>query len=108
MNRQLSGWEHVPLSGTAFEQFSAPDIVDEHVDVAMVVADLLGQAFYLVGVEMVGCDRDTSAAESRDEVGSFFDRLGTISAGSSMISAPRKTSASSKYIRANLRESNSQ
>ena len=53
----------VPLGRAALEQLAAPDVVDEHVDVAVVVPDLLGQALHLVGVEMVDCGRDTGAAE---------------------------------------------
>jgi hypothetical protein len=33
----------VPLGRPAFEHFRAPDVVDEHVDVAVVFADPIGQ-----------------------------------------------------------------
>ena len=36
------------ISRTAFECFGAPDVIDEHVDVAVIVADLFGQAFHLL------------------------------------------------------------
>src|SRR5437870_1026008 len=71
----------VPISRTAFQQFRAPDVVDEHVDVAVVFPNLLGQLFHLVRFEMVDCDCNTGSAEMRDELGSLFDRLSTVVVG---------------------------
>ena len=65
----------------ALEQLAAPDVVDEHVDVAVVAPDLLGQALHLGGVEMVDRDRDAGAAELRDELGGLLDRLGPVVVG---------------------------
>jgi hypothetical protein len=86
----------VPLSRTTFEQFAAPDVVDEHVDVAMVVANLLGQSVHLVRFEMVDRDCDTSAAELRDEVGSLFDGLATVVVGPDCSCAATATCANDR------------
>src|SRR5438445_12957561 len=59
----------------------APNVVDEHIDVAVVFANLFGQAFHLVGFEMIDCGRNTAAAEMRDKLGSLFDGLGTVVVG---------------------------
>ena len=39
--------------GSALEHLGAPDVVDEHVDVAVLVANPVGQCGDLVGVEVV-------------------------------------------------------
>ena len=71
----------VPLTRAALEQLAAPDVVDEHVDVAVLGPDPLGQVLHLIGVEVVDCDRDAVAAEGGDELGGFLDRLGTVVVG---------------------------
>jgi len=63
----------VPLRRSALQHFGAPDVVDEHVDVAVVRPNLLGQRLHLAGIEMVDCGGDTGAAELRDELGRFFE-----------------------------------
>ena len=52
-SRSCSQIGRVPLGGPALEQLAAPDVVDEHVDVAVVVADLLGEVPHLIGIEVV-------------------------------------------------------
>jgi len=71
----------VPLTRAAFEELAAPDVVDENVDAAVVFLDLLGQAFHLVGFEMVDRDCNAGAAEVRDEFRGLFDCLGTVVVG---------------------------
>ena len=68
----------VPLGRPALEQLTAPDVVDEHVDVAVIGLDARGQGLYLVLLEMVDGSRDPDAAEARDEVGGLLDRLGAV------------------------------
>ena len=48
----------VPLGRAALEHLGAPDVVDQHVDVAVLAPDPLGQAAHLLGVEMVDAHRD--------------------------------------------------
>ena len=71
----------VPVVGAALQDLGAPDVVDQHVDVAVVVPDPLGETPHLVGVEMVDRDRDAGAAEIRDHLGGLFDRLGAVVLG---------------------------
>src|SRR5207253_7731560 len=47
----------------------------------VIVSDLVGEVFHLVGIEMVDDGRDAGAAELGDEVGSLFDRLVTVVVG---------------------------
>ena len=72
----------VPLRGPALQQLAAPDVVDEHVDVPELVADPFGEPAHLVGVEMIDRDRDSRAAEMRDELRRFLDRLRPVVLGS--------------------------
>ena len=48
-----------PPGGATLQYLGTPDVVDEHVDVAVVPTDLAGQRLHLVGIEMIDCDRDT-------------------------------------------------
>jgi hypothetical protein len=66
----------VPVGGTALEQLRAPDVVDEHVDVAVSRADPLGEAPHLAGVEMVDGDAIPVPPKLGDELG----RLSIVSA----------------------------
>ena len=78
----------VPLRRSSLEELRAPDVVDEHIDVAVACPDLLGQGFHLVGIEMVDCGRNPGAAEARDELGSLLDRLGAVVVGARRAFAP--------------------
>ncbi|GAA3371484.1 hypothetical protein GCM10017744_099400 [Streptomyces antimycoticus] len=71
----------VPVGGPALEPLGAPDVVDQDVDPAVIVADALGQPPDLRGVEMVGADGDAGATEPRDEFGRLLDRLGPVVVG---------------------------
>jgi len=53
----------VPIRRSALQLLSAPDIVDEYVDVAVLVANLIGQGEHLLGVKMVDGQGDANAAE---------------------------------------------
>ena len=53
----------VPVGGPAFQQFAAPDVVDEHVDVAVLLPNPIGEMFDLFRVEMIDCGGDTGAAK---------------------------------------------
>src|SRR2546427_13276836 len=68
----------VPLCRAPLEQLATPDVVDEHIDVAMVFSEPLGERADLRGIEMVDGDRDPGASETRDELGRFFDSLRTV------------------------------
>ena len=72
----------VPLRGAALEQLAAPDVVDEHVDVAVVAPDPVGEALDLHRVEVIDRYRDTGAAELRHEFGGFLDGLVAVVVGS--------------------------
>jgi hypothetical protein len=90
----------VPLRGSALEQLAAPDVVDEHIDVAVGGPDLLGQRFHLDGIEVVDRDRDAGAAEARDDLGGLLDRLGTAVVGpkgSRATTAPRAHDRCSRF-----------
>ena len=65
----------VPLRGAALEQLGAPDVIDEHVDVAVIPPDPLGQPRDLIGLEMIGGRGDADAAQPRDELGRLLDGL---------------------------------
>jgi hypothetical protein len=71
----------VPIGRPALEEFAAPDVVDQHVDVAVFVADLSGKRLHLVGVEMVDGGGDTNATEASDHLSSLFDRLQSVVLG---------------------------
>ena len=43
----------VPLRRSALQDLGAPDVVDEHVDVAVLVAQLAGQPLHLRGIEVI-------------------------------------------------------
>ena len=71
----------IPFSRAALEHFSAPDVVDQHIDVPVVPVNPLGQFLDLGGIEMIDCGRNAGAAEIRDELGRVFDGLGAVVVG---------------------------
>ena len=83
----------VPLRWTALQEFATPDVVDEHVDVSVVVADLLGQSRYLRRIEMVDGHRDSRTTEAGDELSRLLDRLVAVVVGPSGRGAARATGA---------------
>lgn len=68
----------VPLGRAAFEQFAAPDVVDEDVDVVVVAPDPVGETAHLRRVEVVDSDGHAGAAEVGDELGRLLDRLSAV------------------------------
>jgi len=64
--------------GSTCEYLAAPDVVDQHVDVAVLVPDTLAQPSHLIGVEVVDLDRDTGPAEAGDQLGGLLDGLGAV------------------------------
>jgi len=73
----------VPIIWSPFQQFAAPDVVYEHIDVAVVFLNLLCQRFHLGGFEMINCGRDPRAAESGDKLGRLFDCFRAVVFGAS-------------------------
>ena len=71
----------VPVGRSTLELLGAPDVVDEDIDVAVLVADPLGQRLDLGGVEMVDGNCDARPAEIGDEPGRLLDRLGAVVVG---------------------------
>src|SRR5207302_2674035 len=63
------------------QQFATPDVIDQHVDVAVVLPDPCCQALHPVGVEMVDPYRDSGAAKTRDQLSRLFDRLRPVVVG---------------------------
>ena len=61
----------VPLE----QPLAAPDVVDEHVEPALLLLDALDQRRDLLGHEVVGRDGDAAAAGLGDELGGLLDRL---------------------------------
>ena len=43
----LTPERHIPVARASFEQLGSPDVVDEHIDVAVLGSDLLRQALHL-------------------------------------------------------------
>jgi len=54
----------VPVSGPALELLGAPDVVDQHVEAAVLVADAPAQLADLLRVEVIDSDRDAGAAQA--------------------------------------------
>lgn len=75
----------VPVCRSTLEHFCAPDVVDEHVDVPVVIADPSGESRNLFGVEVVGLESDPPATELGHEIGRLLDRLRAV------IVRPRRT-----------------
>src|SRR5439155_23182855 len=71
----------VPIRGPTLEFLSTPDVVDEHVDVAVLCSDLIGEHTHLLGVEMVDGQGDANAAQLRDQLGRLLDRFSTVVLG---------------------------
>src|SRR5262249_54878379 len=68
----------IPLLRAALEQFAAPDVVDENIDMAVVLADPVGQPADLVSLQMIERDRDPVAAQFGYQLGGLLDRLGPV------------------------------
>src|SRR6266850_619178 len=81
----------VPLRGPALEQLAAPDVVDEHVDVAVIGPDPVGQGLHSSGIQVVESDRDAAPTQARDELRGFFDGLGTVVLRPSRSGTPART-----------------
>ena len=67
----------VPLE----EVLGAPDVVDEHVEAALLGVDPRDQGRDLRGVEVVDRDRDPLATRRRHELGGLLDRLRPVDLG---------------------------
>ncbi len=67
----------VPRWRGTFQDFGAPDVVDQHIDVAVVVAHARSQTPHLRGVEVINLDRDPHAAKLGYQLGGLLDGLGT-------------------------------
>src|SRR5439155_13725134 len=67
---------------------AAPDVVDQHVDVTVLVADLFGQSLHLLRVEMVDRRGDGYPAQVRDQLSGLFDRFGAVVLGAMRACAP--------------------
>ena len=63
------------------ELLAAPDVVDEHVEPALLAVDALDERLDLVGLEVVGRHGDAGAAGLRDQLGGLLDRLGAVVLG---------------------------
>ena len=73
---QAVGEVVLPHRRVPLEQLlAAPDVVDEHVEAALLGVDALDERLDLVGLEVVGRDGDAVAAGGRDELGGLLDRL---------------------------------
>ena len=71
----------VPLRWPALQYFGAPDVVDEHVDTAVLTTDTFGQRRDLRRFKMVDGDSDALAAEPGHKVGRLLDRFGPVIVG---------------------------
>src|SRR5882724_11909661 len=78
----------VPLGRAALEALAAPDVVDQHVDVTVLVADLFGQSLHVLRVEMVDRNSDANTAKARDQFSGLFDRFGAVVLGAMRACAP--------------------
>src|SRR4029453_2860363 len=76
----LPDWR-VPLRRAALQKFSAPDIVDEDVDVTVISLNLIAQAFDLVGLEMIDGDGHADASEGGHELSGLFNRFRAVVLG---------------------------
>jgi len=65
---------HVPLD----QLLAAPDVVDEHVEAALLGLDPRDERLHLRGDQMVDLDRDPIPARLADELGGLLDRLGAV------------------------------
>jgi hypothetical protein len=68
----------VPLGRSALEDLGAPDVVDQHVDVAVIVSDAIGEPLHLPRIEMVERNRDACSAECGEELRRLVDGLGPV------------------------------
>ena len=65
----------LPDGGVPLHLGGAQDVVDQHVQRPLLVADALHQRRHLVGDEVVDLDRDAAAARGVDQLGGLLDRL---------------------------------
>ena len=86
----------VPLE----EQLAAPDVVDQHVQPALLGVDALHERLDLRGLEVIDLDRDPGASGRVDELGGLLDRLRPVVLGASL---PRRA-AGAVHGRARLAE----
>src|SRR5438876_6582548 len=63
----------VPLRGTALELLTTPDVVDQHVDMSVPIADAIGERPHLMRVEMVNRRGNAGATEAGDQLSCLFD-----------------------------------
>ena len=91
-------------AGPPFSTFGAPDVVDEHIDTAVLVTDTIGQRRDLRRFEMVDGDRDALAAESGHKLGCLLDRLAPVIVGSRWSIGARAAAAGADHRRAGLAE----
>ena len=71
----------IPLLRSAFENLSAPDVVDQDVDAPISVAEAVGETAELLRLEVVDLDRDADAAELGHELCGLLDRLWPVVVG---------------------------
>ena len=90
--------------GPALQHFGAPDVVDEHVDAAVLVTDTFGQRRDLRRFEMVDGDGDALAAQAGHKLGCLLDRLGPVIVGSRRRIGARAAAAGADHRRAGLAE----
>jgi hypothetical protein len=64
----------VPLG----ERITAPHVVDEHVEAALLAIDPFDERPDLLGIEVIHLRADPDAAGGRHELGGLLDRLGTV------------------------------
>jgi hypothetical protein len=69
------------------EVLGAPDVVDEHVEAAVVGVDALDEPRHLVGVQVVDRDGDALAAGRGDQLGGLLDRLRAVDLGAPLARA---------------------
>ncbi len=71
----------IPLRRSALESLRPPDVVDQHVDVPVLRADLFGQSAHLRVLQVVHLQRNAHAAQLAHQLGGVLDRLGTVIVG---------------------------
>jgi hypothetical protein len=94
----------IPLRRPALQHFSAPDVVDEHVDAAVLGADMFGQRCDLRRFEMIDGDGYTLAAQTGHQLGGLLDRLGPVIVGSRGHIGARAAASRADHRRAGLAE----
>lgn len=92
----------VPLRWPTFQDFGAPDVIDEHVDAAMFAADTFGQRRDLRGFEVIDGDGDALAAEFSHKLGCLLDCLGPVIVGSRWCIDPPAAATGADHRRTGL------